>query len=130
MGIVNTLQGMKKTGSKIIVFAIWGLIATLSLTLVKNVVRTNQIHKQIQGERAKLAKIQADNDKLAAEVVQTQSADFVEKEMRNKLGLGKTGEAIVVLPDIEMLRKLAPQISVEVDVLPDPNWKKWLKLFF
>ena len=121
---------MKNTGSKIIIFAIWGLILMLSVTLVKNVVRTNQIRAQIQAERDKIAKIQADNNKLEAEVAQTQSADFIEREMRNKLGLGKLGEAIVVLPDPDVLRKLAPMIPVEVDSLPDPNWKKWMKLFF
>ena len=102
----------------------------LSLTLIKNVVRTNQINDQIQAEKKKIEKIKADNTKLEDEVAQTQSADFIEREMRNKLGLGKVGEAMVVLPDADVLRKLAPVIPVEVDTLPDPNWKKWMKLFF
>jgi cell division protein FtsB len=120
---------MKKTGSKILFYSIFGLILMLSVTLVKNVIRTNQIREQIEAEKVKIAKIQAENDKLASEVAQTQSAEFIEREMRNKLGLGKEGEAVVVLPDSDVLRKLAPVIPVEVDTLPDPNWRKWLKLF-
>ncbi len=77
-----------------------------------------------------MAKIQADNNKLQEELAQTQNPNFIEKEVRDKLGLGKTGEAIVVLPDADTLRKLAPQMPTEVDTLPYPNWKKWEKLFF
>lgn len=121
---------MKKSESKIAVFALWGLIIMLSLTLVKNVTRANQIHTQIEAERSKLIKIQTDNEKLEAQIAMTQSSEFIEREMRDKLGLGKVGETMVVLPDADSLRKLAPVISVEVDTLPDPNWKKWMKLFF
>ena len=92
--------------------------------------RTTQINSQIQAEKAKLAKIQADNNKLTEELALTQNPNFIEKQVRDKLGLGKEGEAIVVLPDAEVLRKLAPQRQSEVDILPDPNWKKWAKLFF
>ena len=129
LGIVNVLQGMKKIFGKIGIYAIWGLIIILSLSVIQNVGRNVQIDDQIQEEKAKLAKIQADNDKLNQELAQTQSPDFIEKEVRDELGLGKTGEAMVVLPDDDILRKLAPQMSTEVDVLPNPNWIKWEKLF-
>jgi cell division protein DivIC len=120
---------MKKTGPKILFYSILGLILMLSVTLVKNVIRTNQIREQIEAEKVKIAKIQAENDKLASEVANTQSAEFIEREMRNKLGLGKEGEAVVVLPDPDALRKLVPVVPVEVDTLPDPNWRKWVHLF-
>jgi hypothetical protein len=121
---------MKKILGKIAGYAVWGLILILALSVLKNVRRDAQINNQIQAEKVKLAKIQADNDKLTQELVQTQNPNFIEKEVRDKLGLGKEGEAIVVLPDGDTLRKLAPQMPLEVDALPDPNWVKWEKLFF
>ena len=130
MGIVNVLQGMKKILGKIAGYAVWGLILILALSVLKNVKRDAQINNQVQAEKVKLAKIQADNDKLTQELAQTQNPNFIEKEVRDKLGLGKEGEAIVVLPDEDTLRKLAPQMPLEVDTLPDPNWVKWEKLFF
>jgi len=130
LGIVNVLQDMKKIFGKIGIYAIWGLIIILSLSVIQNVSRNAQINAQIQAEKAKLAKIQADNDKLTQELTQTQNPNFIEKEVRDELGLGKAGEAIVVLPDADTLRKLAPQTTIEVDTLPDPNWVKWEKLFF
>ncbi len=37
---------------------------------------------------------------------------------------------VVVLPDTATLEKLAPEVPVEQETLPDPNWKKWWNLFF
>jgi len=121
---------MKKILGKIGIYAIWGLILILVLSVARNVSRDVQVGKQIQAEKAKIAKMQADNQKLEEELTQTQNPSFIEKEVRDKLGLGKTGEAIVVLPDEDTLRNLAPQMPVEINTLPDPNWVKWKKLFF
>jgi cell division protein FtsB len=121
---------MKKIFGKIGIYAIWGLIIILALSVSKNIERDAQINDQIQTEKAKLGKIQTDNNKLTQELAQTQNPNFIEKEVRDELGLGKEGEAIVVLPDADILRKLAPQMPSEVDTLPDPNWVKWEKLFF
>jgi len=129
-GIVNTLQGMGKLLTKFIVFAILGLILVLALSVFRSVSRSSQISTQIQIEKTKLAKIEADNQKLQDQLTLTQNPSFIEKEVRDKLGLGKAGEAIVVLPDAEILKKLAPKVQLEEDNLPDPNWKKWEKLFF
>lgn len=121
---------MKKIIEKIAGYAIWGLIILLTISVFRNLGRSGQIKDQIQAEKAKLVKIQADNDILLNELAQAQNPNFIEKEIRNKLGLGKEGEATVVLPDTETLKKLAPKISSLVDTLPDPNWVKWKKLFF
>jgi cell division protein FtsB len=121
---------MHKIFGKIGIYAIWGLILILALSVIRNISRDAQISSQIQAEKAKIAKMQADNKKLEDELAKTQSPNFIEKQVRDKLGLGKEGEAIVVLPSEEALRSLAPQMPVETDALPDPNWMKWEKLFF
>jgi hypothetical protein len=74
--------------------------------------------------------MQAETAQLEEQIAVAEGSNFIEKQIRNKLGLVKPGEAIVVLPDAEILKKMAPQIIAEEDVLPDPNWKKWEKLFF
>jgi cell division protein FtsB len=110
-------------------YATWALIAFLLISTIRNINRVAGIRTQVEKERQRVEKMQADNAKLEEQIAETQGSDFIEKQIRNKLGLAKVGEAIVVLPDEEILRKLAPQITSEEDVLPDPNWKKWLKLF-
>jgi 2-phospho-L-lactate guanylyltransferase (CobY/MobA/RfbA family) len=73
--------------------------------------------------------LQRENRKLKRDLQEKESEEFIEKELRNKLNLAKKGEIVVVLPDEEILRKLAPERVEEEEALPDPNWKKWLKLF-
>lgn len=121
---------MKKISEKLVCYIIWGAIILLALSIFRNFERSSRIKTQIEAEKTKLTKIQAENDRLSKELAQTQNPNFIEREVRNKLGLGKENEAIVVLPDEEILRKLAPEERVEEDILPDPNWKKWEKLFF
>jgi len=57
------------------------------------------------------------------------SAEFLEKEAREKLGLAREGEVVVILPENveELISANQPQISENQE---EPNWKKWLKLFF
>lgn len=87
------------------------------------------IKNAIKKEETRLAKLRKENEDLKKKAEEAGKDIFFEKEARNKLGLGKEGEIIVVLPDDETLKKLAPKREEEEDVLPDPNWKKWMKLF-
>lgn len=105
------------------------LAAFLVLSIIRNIGKIVQIRSEVARERAKTEKQKRENDELAKKVAETQGPEFVEKEVRDKLGLVKPGETIVVLPDTETLRNLAPKPPVDEDALPDPNWKKWLKLF-
>ncbi len=87
------------------------------------------IKNAIKKEETRLVKLRKENEELKKRAEEVGKDIFFEKEARNKLGLGKEGETIVVLPDDETLRKLALKREEEQDTLPDPNWKKWLKLF-
>ncbi len=88
-----------------------------------------KVKEDIRAEKDKIAKIEKENEALQAQILESQSLEFIEKEVRDKLGLVREGETVVVLPDEDTLRKLAPQIHEDSSILPDPNWKRWLKLF-
>lgn len=107
----------------------WILIVLLLISTIRNVQRVKGIRSQVEKEEQKVAKMQAENAQLEEQIAVAEGTNFIEKQIRNKLGLVKPGEAIVVLPDAEILKKMAPQIVTEEDVLPDPIWRKWLKLF-
>ncbi len=107
------------------------LVAILLIfSLVRNLIKISEVRKSITREQERVEKLKAENQRLKDELAKTQSDEFIEKQLRDNLGLAKAGEIVLVLPDEETLRKLAPQIPEEEEVLPDPNWKKWLKLFF
>jgi cell division protein FtsB len=110
-------------------YVLWLMVVLLALSTARNIGKVVAIRTEIKKENDKVAKIKAENDKLKDEVASVQGPEFIEKEVRDKLGLARPGEAVVVLPDESTLRSLAPQGITEADALPDPIWKRWLKLF-
>lgn len=123
------IEKVKIKAKKLLGVATWVLVIFLLFSTIKNIGRVGSINATVQKEKDKVEKMKEENTRLEAQIAQTQGSAFIEKQIRDKLGLAKAGEAIVVLPDAEILRKLAPQVPVEENSLPDPNWKKWLKLF-
>ncbi len=119
-GLVNKISG----------YALLIVVLLLGFTLVKNVLKNVEIKKRIATERARVEKLKQDNADLAQKLTEIQSQKYIEKQLRDKLGLAKEGEIVVVLPDTATLEKLAPDVAVEPETLPDPNWKKWVHLFF
>ena len=115
--------------SGLINYAVWFFILILALSIVRNIGKVKRIKEEIKAEKARISKIEAENDALTKQVALTQNPQFVEKEIRNKLGLVKTGEVVVVLPDPETVKRLAPSPKVVEDSLPQPTWLKWLNLF-
>lgn len=53
------------------------------------------------------------------------SDEFVEKQARQKLGMAKEGEYIVIGPAAAAPQEQKSPIAKKV-----PNWKKWYNLFF
>jgi cell division protein FtsB len=125
----NIAEKVKIKAKKLFGLTIWILALLLLVSTVKNIKKVADINNAVRTEKAKVEKMQEENAQLTAQIDQTQGEAYIEKQIRDKLGLAKPGEAIVVLPDPEILRQLAPQIPVEQNSLPDPNWKKWLNLF-
>lgn len=123
------LQALESKMGKFINYAGLILVVVMTASIIRNINRALSINKEVDKQKAKIAKMEAENERIERELSKAQSPEFVEKEVRNKLGLVKEGETIVVLPDEETLKKLAPQILDEEDTLPDPNYRKWFKLF-
>lgn len=98
-------------------------------SLVKNVNRIRVGDTVIEKTKLKIEKAEAENKKLAEQLKITQSEEFLEKQLRDKLGLAKEGEIILVLPEADIVRKLSPQIQEEIDAKPKPNWQKWVEMF-
>ncbi|HKC05059.1 MAG TPA: septum formation initiator family protein [Patescibacteria group bacterium] len=120
---------LRKSLNKAAGYAIWFLILLLALSTLRSINSASRVRAQIKAEAEKVAKMERDNIELQNKVAMSQGEDFMEREIRNKLGLVKNGEVIVVLPDAEILKQLAPIEPQDQESLPDPNWKRWLNLF-
>ncbi len=121
------IKARLKTYSNII-FIVVSLLMLVSLT--RNIMKVREAKERLKEKEEYIEKIREGNKELRQKVATFKSEEFIEKQLRDKLGLAKEGETIVVLPDEETIRKFAPSDEKEEEILPDPNWKKWLKLFY
>ena len=101
----------------------------LASSLVKSIRRIKEGNAVIEKTKVRLEKINEENNKLSNQLQITQSDEFMEKQLRDKLGLAKEGEIILILPEPDIVRKLAPIIPEEEEIKPKTNLEKWIDLF-
>jgi len=99
------------------------------ISLFRNILKINEAKNRIEREKEKVVKLEEEGKILEEELKKMQGNEYLETQLRDKLGLAKEGESVVILPDAEILRSLVPEIPDEKDYLPDPIYVKWLKLF-
>lgn len=72
----------------------------------------------------KLENLKSENERLKQEFAYKKSDQFKEKEIRDKLGLVKEGETLVIVP------KDDERLTTNDESENKPNWEKWKELFF
>lgn len=85
--------------------------------------------RDIVAERQEvLHRLEIENKRLKDELTYSESPLFIEQEARNRLGLGREGEEVVLLPKEQGTgdKKQATEEGKE----SVPNWKRWWRLFF
>jgi cell division protein FtsB len=104
-------------------------IIILSLGLLLAVRLGGNIWRIVKsGERVKQAEVElqqakTEQEELKKRLIEVQSPEFVEREARDKLGFGREGEIILVLPqDVEMPND-------EGQMTNTPNWRLWWDLY-
>lgn len=75
-----------------------------------------------------LYKLQAQNSELKKKLSEIESADFIEEQARDKLGLSKKGETVVIIPDNTL--KMVLGASHSAQALRLSNWLGWWSVFF
>ena len=110
---------------------IYGVVFIIVLIIAYNLVA--QITQAIKsGERLSEAtelvyKLQGKNKALKKKLSEIQSAQFIEQEARNKLGLSKKGETVVIIPEDKLKLVMGTSQSVQIRL---PNWLGWWQVFF
>ena len=74
--------------------------------------------------KEKLVSEQKKNQFLKEHLFYVKTNQFVEEEAREKLGMSRPGEYVVIAPTSTSLN----QEKIEIDMRP--NWRKWWELFF
>jgi len=107
------------------------IILASSIIIINNLVRSIytlwQKHDLVTLAQKELSGQKQENQRLKSQLSHVQSKEFVEEEARNKLFLIKPGEQEVLIPEDLIRGTSSPSAQAKKD---DPNWKKWLQLFF
>lgn len=122
-----------KTLDKQRLFVTLGILALVfffGISLLRNIAAVSGAKRTIEERRQAVEELKKENERLRVVLEETNSEEFIEKQIRDKLGLAKEGELVIVLPDEEVLVKLAPEIPKDIPSLPLENWEKWYRLFF
>ncbi|KKR33038.1 MAG: hypothetical protein UU37_C0003G0039 [Candidatus Gottesmanbacteria bacterium GW2011_GWA2_41_12] len=107
---------------RLINFIILLVVIFLSISLVRSIATLGTKKKIISDTEKKLVEAKQEQQNLKRDLAKVESPEYIEKQIRNKLNLGKEGEIVLVLPTITS--PVTPTPSVELS-----NWEKWVKLF-
>jgi cell division protein FtsB len=99
-----------------------GLGILLAVRMSFNIWRVYRSGSRISQAQAELDMAIKQQNELKGNLAWVQSPEFVEKEAREKLGMGKPGEVVLILPKFDEKPR-----SVEAAVLV--NWQKWWSLY-
>lgn len=110
----------------ILVFAVIVLFL-LGLNSFKRILSLEGTSKNVEKEEAKLETLRSENASLKQELQYKKSQRFAEQEIRNKLGLAKEGEEVIVVPKKDDGEGSSQETVNKRQV---PNWKKWQRIFF
>ncbi len=115
---------------KVLLSSIFVLIlVTLSFSVGKSLFQTLDNQKRIETERAERDLLENEVLGLKLELQYLNSEEYVEQVGRNKLGLSKTGEKIVIFPE-DKIERIELEVSDQGQksvVLNKPNWQKWFE---
>ena len=100
--------------------------ALISFGLIRSLWDTWRRGDQVGQRRAVLKKEQEKHSQLSKRLEEATSAAFVEQEARNKLGLTKDGETIILL-GTPVPGDAQPQNTTQA---PLSRWQLWWRLFF
>lgn len=108
----------------VILFALF-----LIISLFRNVNRINKARDRIGEKNVDVQELAEDNEELKRRIEEIESTEYIERQIRDNLGMVKEGEIVIILPEDDVLRDLAPEVLTEKEDIPYANWEKWRNLF-
>ena len=112
---------------KIILIAIILLVLVIAYNLLAQITKALRSQDRLSAQAEAVLSLEAKNRELKRKLTDIQSPEFIEQQARDKLGLGKSGETVVIIPEEKLKTVLGASKSAEPRL---PNWLGWLRVFF
>ena len=102
--------------------------AVLLVLLVTSLIDVYRKRGVIKDYEQAYDKAKAENERLKAAMDEAETPEYVEKIARNKLGMAREGETVVLIDESQ--RPANPEQKNQKKPAEVPAWKQWWKLFF
>lgn len=102
------------------------LILLVAYNLVNQILRAFKASDRLSSVAEKVYSLEAQNKELKKKLEEIKLPRFIEQQARDKLGLSKKGETIVIIPEQKLKEVLGVSQSAQIRF---SNWQGWLKLF-
>lgn len=109
--------------NRVFIFIIVLLLIYLIISSIRSILELQKAGQTVLEYEKEYQEAKKKNEELKERLREVQRPEFIEREAREKLGMGKPGELIIIIPEIT----LAPERKKERNLA---NWEKWWKLFF
>ncbi|MCL4360507.1 septum formation initiator family protein [Patescibacteria group bacterium] len=116
------------TKRRIIRFFIIIVSVVSVVSLSGSIVDLWQKRSILRERESEVSTLQHEQKSLNKQLQDAQSPEYIEREARNRLGLAKPGETVVLLPNGGTQAMTSPQQGKTGGA--SPHWREWWKLFF
>lgn len=113
---------------KVAIGTIIVIVLVIAFNLVTQIINTIKSGDRLSIQAEIVYNLEAKNRELKKKLTQIQSPQFIEEQARDKLGLVKNGETIVIIPEEKLKQVLGASTSARIVRLP--NWLGWFRVFF
>lgn len=116
--------------NRLIKMSVLLVLIVFAVSLGGDIVKLMSFEKGLDETNQKIAELEEKKSELEARRRYLASESYQEIQIRNKLGMAKEGEIVVVLPGEDILRKLSPRkFETNNTELSLENWEKWFYVF-
>ena len=103
------------------------LIIFIGYSIFKEKKVQTVVRQDIRSLEAEIASLENKSLELAELIKYLRSDEYVEQEAREKLGMQKEGEKVVIVPESE---EFLAKVAGEQDIGDLENWRMWVEYFF
>lgn len=104
----------------VVILGLW--VAGRQVTSIIKLYRSGDKMKEAQAE---VNQLDAQKTELQKKLASVDNPEYIEQQLRDKLGYGKPGETILILP----AQNANPNSQIPSSKPEVPNWKQWWSLY-
>jgi len=121
-------KGVSKAQNRIVTLLLIIFFMLFISSLSQTSKKIQKVNLEVTLREEELKKLKEEQSELKIQLEEITSQEYIERQLRNELGLTKENEIVLVLPPDDILIKLLPVVEEEV-VEIKPNWRKWAEVF-